>query len=369
MRPAVLSQEHPWIWLLFFATVMDAGCSCQLVKVLVAVLAGIGSVQLGLKTKRDHFLKPQSNFEAQTRIGHACTGEGLGQSKSTKRTVPNRVSWSHWVTCSIFLRQKSNPHSYILGFHGCACWRCWVQCDNTVKELNQYGSRAFSTLVQGGIFGACTEAHLRVGHTHEDVDSLFALLTAGMRATPACDLQTPRDLQKMIQTKLSGMFLDKDQGFGVEIIDTVPWFLLKSNQSFGLPSTVLSPKTFWIAKTVNKSLHVWQRFYQTVSAQHLSAFVLRSGIRPLFCLTKFLSKTLSGSARSTTGMIAQTEDHCLKCSLSWPEMSCLIKGMDCSCLRGCLGPWDLQTMGTLQMISFALSKSQWQAGACHKIHC
>ena len=69
--------------------------------------------------------------------------------------------------------------------------RLWIQCDNTVKELrNQYGCRALSALVQSGTFASSSMAHLRVGHTHEDIDALFSLITTALRTTPANDPNT-----------------------------------------------------------------------------------------------------------------------------------------------------------------------------------
>lgn len=91
-----------------------------------------------------------------------------------------------------------------------------------------YGSRALSALTQAGIFSSCTEAHLRVGHTHEDVDSLFSLVTSALQSTPASNLQTPRDLQKVIDSKLSSIFHGKDQAWGIELVETVTLNLLNA---------------------------------------------------------------------------------------------------------------------------------------------
>lgn len=100
--------------------------------------------------------------------------------------------------------------------------RLWVQSDNTVKELrNQYGSRSLASLVQCGVFSSACMAHLRVGHTHEDIDGLFSLVTSGLASTQASNLQTPRDLQRVIDQKLSPVFHRKGLDWGIEIVDTV----------------------------------------------------------------------------------------------------------------------------------------------------
>lgn len=100
--------------------------------------------------------------------------------------------------------------------------RLWLQSDNTVKELrNQYGSRTLSSMVQCGIFSSSCMAHLRVGHTHEDVDGLFSLVTSALKSTSSSNLQTPRDLQRVVDQKLSPVFHRKGLDWGIEIVDTV----------------------------------------------------------------------------------------------------------------------------------------------------
>lgn len=91
-----------------------------------------------------------------------------------------------------------------------------------MKELrNGYGARALSAMTQCGIFACCNEAHLRVGHTHEDVDALFSLITAALQTAPASTLQTPRDLQRLIDSKLSPIFHSKGQTWGIELVEAV----------------------------------------------------------------------------------------------------------------------------------------------------
>lgn len=71
------------------------------------------------------------------------------------------------------------------------------------------------------MFASCTEAHLRVGHTHEDVDALFSLITAALRSSPAESLQCPKDLLRMIDAKLSPIFHGKNQAWGIELVEAV----------------------------------------------------------------------------------------------------------------------------------------------------
>lgn len=66
-----------------------------------------------------------------------------------------------------------------------------LQGDNTVAELkNSIISRVQALLTVAGIFRSCAHMHLRVGHTHEDVDQLFGLI-----ARLSADSTTRRDLQ------------------------------------------------------------------------------------------------------------------------------------------------------------------------------
>ena len=54
-----------------------------------------------------------------------------------------------------------------------------VVADNTVKSAkNQFVLKFLALLVQRQLFKSATLFHLMVGHTHEDIDQLFALITA-----------------------------------------------------------------------------------------------------------------------------------------------------------------------------------------------
>ena len=100
--------------------------------------------------------------------------------------------------------------------------RLWLQSDNTVKEIrNQYGCRTLAALTQAGIFQSSCEAHLRVGHTHEDVDGIFSLVTAALKTAPASSVQTPMDIRRLVDEKLGPLFHSKDQAWGIEIVEAV----------------------------------------------------------------------------------------------------------------------------------------------------
>ena len=98
--------------------------------------------------------------------------------------------------------------------------RLWIQSDNTVKELrNQYGARVLASLAQAGVFSSTCEAHLRVGHTHEDIDACFSIIASYLRT--AANLQTPHDLLRKVDEKLRPIFEGKNMAFGVELVRSV----------------------------------------------------------------------------------------------------------------------------------------------------
>ena len=93
----------------------------------------------------------------------------------------------------------------------------WVQADNTVKEIrNNYSFRMLASFLQQGTFQVATEAHLRVGHTHEDVDGVFSVCASALKTAP--DLQTPRDIQRRLEDKLTPTFTKKGMSFSVDIL-------------------------------------------------------------------------------------------------------------------------------------------------------
>ena len=97
--------------------------------------------------------------------------------------------------------------------------RCWLQSDNTVKELhNTYSLRMHSVLVQAGIFLQSTEGHLGVGHTHEDVDGLLSLAKAGLDGAPV--LHTPSDVIRALRDRLGPVFDARGLDLHVEWVTT-----------------------------------------------------------------------------------------------------------------------------------------------------
>ena len=97
--------------------------------------------------------------------------------------------------------------------------RCWLQSDNTVKELhNTYSLRMHSALVQAGVFVQSTEGHLGVGHTHEDVDGLLSLAKSGLDAAPV--LHTPQDVIRALRDRLQPVFDARGLDLRVEWVST-----------------------------------------------------------------------------------------------------------------------------------------------------
>ena len=238
--------------------------------------------------------------------------------------------------------------------------RLWIQCDNTVKELrNQYGCRALSALVQSGTFASSSMAHLRVGHTHEDIDALFSLITTALRTTPANDLQTPLDLQKMINTKLGPIFAAKGQAWGIELVDTAPCIFPKDQ--------ILS-------------LHLVFFQYQRSSLNFFWGVAGGWGVNPLkpdlrsvngrrSCLVKFRSKMLSGQGKLNMVLVVKIYgNRCLKRSPLWQELLFLIQVRDWRSGSVFLTFWGLVIMEVLRMMFFAWSRKQCPADLYHKTH-
>ena len=90
-----------------------------------------------------------------------------------------------------------------------------------MKEIrNNYSFRTLCSLLHQGVFKVATEAHLRVGHTHEDVDAVFSLCASALKSCP--DLQTPRDIQRRIQDKVGRVFEAKGVPFSIDILGVDP---------------------------------------------------------------------------------------------------------------------------------------------------
>ena len=96
--------------------------------------------------------------------------------------------------------------------------RIWLQSENTVKEIrNTFSMRGLCSLMSHGTFRSAVQGHLAVGHTHEDVDAIFSLCATALKSSPGL-LQTPRDIQRVLEERLTPMFAKRGQHFAIEIL-------------------------------------------------------------------------------------------------------------------------------------------------------
>jgi len=99
--------------------------------------------------------------------------------------------------------------------------RLWLQSDNTVKEIrNQHGHKMLGCMAQSGLWGVASCHHLQVGHTHEDIDAIFALVAVALRTSSS--LQTPMDIVKRIESRIASIWTSKGLHFSIQLVDTVP---------------------------------------------------------------------------------------------------------------------------------------------------
>lgn len=86
-----------------------------------------------------------------------------------------------------------------------------LQSDNTTKECkNSIINRVMACCVSAEIFQAASVQHLRVGHTHEDVDALFGVISSILASTTDT-LQDPHDAADLLQNNLGELFADRDE--------------------------------------------------------------------------------------------------------------------------------------------------------------
>ena len=96
----------------------------------------------------------------------------------------------------------------------------WLQSDNTVKEIrNGNCTRICAMLCQQQVFTTSSHCHLMVGHTHEDVDGVLALVTSALNA--AGELETPHDVSRVISDRLTPVFNKNGVDFEIEVVGTV----------------------------------------------------------------------------------------------------------------------------------------------------
>lgn len=112
-------------------------------------------------------------------------------------------------------------------------FRFWLQADNTVKEVrNGTSGQLCSLLVAGNYFEEAGHHHLPVGHTHEDVDAFFAVVTGLLHSATDSSLQTPEDFKRLLEAKIKPMFAERGEFFHVVIFDAVPCTLKASFDNF-----------------------------------------------------------------------------------------------------------------------------------------
>ena len=76
-----------------------------------------------------------------------------------------------------------------------------VHSDNTTSGLkNSICAGVLCMLCAGGYFRTTSQQHLRVGHSHEDIDALFGVI-ASILAT-ADELETPQGSQTHRRTSI-----------------------------------------------------------------------------------------------------------------------------------------------------------------------
>ena len=89
-----------------------------------------------------------------------------------------------------------------------------------MKELrNTFGSRMSSILSQTSLWDVVSMAHLRVGHTHEDIDAVFALCAKALAT--ADRLETPGDVMRRLTNKMAHLWTDRGLAFNIEYVDVV----------------------------------------------------------------------------------------------------------------------------------------------------
>ena len=137
-------------------------------------------------------------------LGDASPRRCLDQDPGKKQTLSQRVTWLQPM------------HSFKATISNV---RLWVQSDNTVKERrNQFASKMQAAMTQAGLWEVASNHYLQVGHTHEDVDSIFALAAVALRNK---QLETPMDIARVLDSKLSKLWTSKSMTFSIEVVDTV----------------------------------------------------------------------------------------------------------------------------------------------------
>lgn len=80
-----------------------------------------------------------------------------------------------------------------------------------------------AALVPSGYFDEAGSHQLMVGHTHEDVDGLFGLLTSHLFAAGE-RLQTVHDFRRLLEARVGPVFENRGEFLKVVLVDRVrPW--------------------------------------------------------------------------------------------------------------------------------------------------
>lgn len=115
----------------------------------------------------------------------------------------------------------------------------WLQHDNTVKELkNGLSGNLLAGLVLSQYFDEAGQHMLPVGHTHEDIDGVFGMLSNHLMSAND-SLQTLSDMKRLlgignvrrfdlslrlVETKLGPVFMERNEFLEVVVMDRVrPW--------------------------------------------------------------------------------------------------------------------------------------------------
>ena len=117
-------------------------------------------------------------------------------------------------------------------------------------------------LCQQNLFTTCGHYHLVVGHTHEDVDGALSLVTTCLRQERS--LQTPADVIRCLEKKLSPVFAKKNMAFGVELIDEVSGLVLTS-----IFTVSLFPPSLFVGSL---ALNDWDRITCSLLYVHVLRF-------------------------------------------------------------------------------------------------
>lgn len=95
-----------------------------------------------------------------------------------------------------------------------------IQSDNTVAQAKNADTLLMlGVLVSQGFFGSATLNFLMVGHTHEDIDQLFALLIQHILRMQSW--QTPDELLNKLVRSLSAQFTGRGEELSAEVLASV----------------------------------------------------------------------------------------------------------------------------------------------------